>query len=219
MRSLPVKWSRSSASSGAGLVPCSRTHSFFILLVRAGRRPWRDDAPAPSPPWSSFFSTSCRSWSDEMKTSGSKRWWSLKNMEPRETWESLPLPGGQPWRQRPRPRPWTGSSAAFGSKLELLELLSGSTRAGRQGPDRASSNFFRNLKRVLNRGDRARPGSGSQPGSSVLADGLSPMGLLHRLLDGPETDVVPPGDLDEVLRTTGVVRQAVRRQESRPEDS
>lgn len=28
------------------------------------------------------------------------------------------------------------------------------------------------------------------------------MGLIHRLFDGPETDIVPLGDLDKVLRTT-----------------
>lgn len=35
---------------------------------------------------------------------------------------------------------------------------------------------------------------------------VSPVGLLHRLLDGPETDVVPLGDLDKVLKTRGVIR-------------
>lgn len=45
-----------------------------------------------------------------------------------------------------------GFSAEFGSKeskSKLLEWLSGSTSAGRQGPLRDSSNFLRNLKRVL----------------------------------------------------------------------
>lgn len=50
-----------------------------------------------------------------------------------------------------------GASAEFGSKVskvKLLEWLSGSTSAGRQGPLRASSNFLRNLKRVLKRKDK-----------------------------------------------------------------
>lgn len=45
-----------------------------------------------------------------------------------------------------------GISASFGSKeskSKLLVWLSGSTSAGRQGPVRVSSNFLRNLKRVL----------------------------------------------------------------------
>lgn len=35
---------------------------------------------------------------------------------------------------------------------------------------------------------------------------VSPVGLLHRLLDGPKTDVVPLGDLHKVLKTRGVIR-------------
>lgn len=48
-------------------------------------------------------------------------------------------------------------SAEFGSKvskLKLPEWPSGSTSAGRQGPLRASSNFLRNLKRVLRSRER-----------------------------------------------------------------
>lgn len=35
---------------------------------------------------------------------------------------------------------------------------------------------------------------------------VSPVGLLHRLLNGPETDVVPLGDFDKVLKNRGVFR-------------
>lgn len=35
---------------------------------------------------------------------------------------------------------------------------------------------------------------------------VSPVGLLHRLLDGPETDVVPLGDFHKVLKIKGVIR-------------
>lgn len=52
-----------------------------------------------------------------------------------------------------------GASAEFGSKVskvKLLEWLSGSTSAGRQGPLRASSNFLRNLKRVLRRQEKRK---------------------------------------------------------------
>lgn len=42
-----------------------------------------------------------------------------------------------------------GVSSALPSTVSKLELLPCSTRAGRHGPLRASSNFLTNLKRVL----------------------------------------------------------------------
>lgn len=53
---LPVKQSRSSASSGTGFFFSSCMHSFFIFLDRTGRRPWRDEASTPSP-GASFWKT------------------------------------------------------------------------------------------------------------------------------------------------------------------
>lgn len=66
-----------------------------------------------------------------------------------ETWtlRSLPCPGNVFFSVR-----WTwwmGVSSGFVSTMSMVELLSCSTRAGRQGPLRASSNFLTNLKRVL----------------------------------------------------------------------
>lgn len=66
-----------------------------------------------------------------------------------ETWtfRSLPFPGNVFFSAR-----WTwwmGVSSGLVSTMSMLELLSCSTRAGRQGPFRASSNFLTNLKRVL----------------------------------------------------------------------
>lgn len=99
-----------------------------------------------------------------------------------------------------------GVSSAPPSTASKLELLPCSTRAGRQGPLMASSNFLTNLKRVL------REEGGKHQHSTAPAEerggvrDVSPVGLLHRLLDGPEADVVPLGDLDKVLKTRGVVR-------------
>lgn len=99
-----------------------------------------------------------------------------------------------------------GVSSELPSTVSKLEVLPCSTRAGRQGPLMASSNFLTNLKRVL-RDEGGKHQHNTVP--SVERGGVrdvSPVGLLHRLLDGPETDVVPLGDLDKVLKTRGVSR-------------
>lgn len=74
----------------------------------------------------------------------------------------------------------------------------------------ASSNFLTNLKRVLREENkhqhsvRWQEGMGGSTKSYKIKGArrdISPVGFLHGLLDGPETDIVPLGDLDKVLKT------------------
>ena len=176
---LPVKQSRSSASSGTGCFFSSSLHIFFIFLDRTGRRPCRDEASTPS-----LGPSSCRSLPFPGRAIFSA-WW---------TW-------------------WMGVSSGLASTLSKLALLPCSTSEGTLGPFRASSNFLTNLKRVLREKNRGKTllvhDQDTKPWriSNYMVQHKSdqgdilPVGFLNWLFDGPETDVVPLGDLDKVLRT------------------